>query len=50
MNHTDNIKYIKSMLFKTCNKSTQFMKHNIAHNMHNKYKLRNSSIQELCFS
>ena len=48
MNHTDNIKYIKSMLFKTCNKSTQLMKHNIADNLHNKYKLRNPAIQELC--
>ena len=48
MNHTDNIKYIKSMLFKTYNKSTQFMKHNIADNLHNKYKLRNPAIHELC--
>ena len=48
MNHTDNIKYIKSMLFKTCNKSIQLMKHNIADNLHNKYKLRNPAIHELC--
>ena len=48
MNHTDNIKYIKSMLFKTCNKSIQLMKHNIADNSHNKYKLRNPAIHELC--
>ena len=48
MNHTDNIKYIKSMLFKTYNKSTQLMKHNIADNLHNQYKLRNPAIHELC--
>ena len=48
MNRTDNIKYIKSMLFKTCNKSIQLMKHNIADNLHNKYKLRNPAIHELC--
>ena len=48
MNHTDNIKYIKSMLFKTGNKSIQLMKHNIADNLHNKYKLRNPAIHELC--
>ena len=48
MNHTDNIKYIKSILFKTCNKSIQLMKHNIADNLHNKYKLRNPAIHELC--
>ena len=48
MNHTDNIKYIKSILFKTHNKSTQLMKHNIADNLHNKYKLRNPTLHELC--
>ena len=47
MNHTDNIKYIKTILFKTYNKSTQLMKYNIAHNLHNKYKLRNPAIHEL---
>ena len=48
MNHTDNIKYIKTILFKTYNKSTQLMKHNIADNLHNKYKSRNPAIHELC--
>ena len=48
MNRTDNIKYIKTILFKTYNKSTQLMKHNIADNSHNKYKLRNPVIHELC--
>ena len=48
MNHTDNIEYIKTILFKTYNKSTQLMKHNIADNIHNKYKLRNPAIHELC--
>ena len=48
MNHTDNIKYIKTILFKTYNKSTQLMKHNIADNLHNKYKSRNLAIHELC--
>ena len=47
MNHTDNIKYIKSILFKTHNKSTQLMKHNIADNLQNKYKLRNPTLHEL---
>ena len=47
MNHRDNIKYIKTILFKTYNKSSQLMKHNIAHNLHNKYKLRNPAIHEL---
>ena len=48
MNHTDNIKYVKRILFKTYNKSTQLMKHNIAKTLHNKYKLRNPAIHELC--
>ena len=48
MNQTDNIKYIKTILFKTYNKSTQLMKHNIADNLHNKYKSRNPAIHELC--
>ena len=48
MNHTDNIKYVKRILFKTYNKSTQLMKHNIAKTLHNKYKLRNPAIRELC--
>ena len=48
MNHTDNIKCIKAILFNTYNKSTQLMKHNIADNLHNKYKLRNPAIHELC--
>ena len=48
MNHTDNIKYIKTILFKTYNKSTQLMKHNIADNLHSKYKSRNPAIHELC--
>ena len=48
MNRTDNIKYIKTILFKTYNKSTQLMKHNIADNSHNKHKLRNPVIHELC--
>ena len=47
MNHTDNIKYIKSILFETYNKSTQLMKHNIAKTLNNKYKLRNPTIREL---
>ena len=47
MNHTDNIKYIKSILFETYNKSTQLMKHNIAKTLNNKYKLRNPAIREL---
>ena len=50
MNHTDNIKYIKSILFKAHNKSTQLMKHNIADNLHNKYKLRNPTLHELCIA
>ena len=49
MNHTDNIKFIKSILSKTYNQSTQLMKHNIADNLHNKYKLRTPPIHELCF-
>ena len=48
MNHSDIIKYMKSILFKTHNKSTQLMKHNIADNLHNKYKLRNPTLHELC--
>ena len=48
MNHTDNIKYIKSILFKTYNKSTQVMKHNIADNFNNKYNLRNPALHENC--
>ena len=48
MNHTDNIKYIKSILFETYNKSTQLMKHNNAKTLNNKYKLRNPAIPELC--
>ena len=48
MNHTDNtkyikIKYVKSILFKTYNKSAQIMKHNIADNFNSKYKLRNAA-------
>ena len=48
MNHTDNIKYIKSILFKTYNKSTQIMKHNIADNFNNKYNLRSPALHEVC--
>ena len=48
MNHTDNIKYIKSLLFKTCSKSTQVMKHNITDNLNNKYKLRSPALHEVC--
>ena len=47
MNHTDNIKYIKSILFKTYIKDTHLIKHNIADNLHNKYKLRTPAIHEL---
>ena len=38
---------MKSILFKAHNKSTQLMKHNIADNLHNKYKLRNPTLHEL---
>ena len=47
MNHTDNIKYVKSILFKTYNKSAQIMKHNIADNINSKYKLRNPALHEV---
>ena len=48
MNHTDNIKYIKSILFKTYNKNTQIMKHKIPDNFNNKYNLRNPALHEFC--
>ena len=48
MNHTDNIKYINSILFKTYNKSAQILKHNNADNFNNKYKLRNPALHEVC--
>ena len=48
MNHTDSIKYIKNLLFKMYNKSKQLMKHNIADNFNNKYKLRNPALHEIC--
>ena len=48
MDHADIIKYIKSILFKTYNKSTQLMKHNISDNFTTKYKLRNPVLHEIC--
>ena len=48
MNRTDNIKYNKSILFKIYNKSAQIMKHNIADNFNNKYKLKNPALHEAC--
>ena len=48
MNHTDSIKYIKNLLFKMYNKSTQLMKPNIADNFNNKNKLRNPALHEIC--
>ena len=48
MNHTDNIKYFKSLLFKTYSKSMQVMKHKITDNLNNKYKLRSPALHEVC--